>query len=281
MQTMAVWLRALDCTLMLTELMSCSKKQHRNLWRRRQMYFCQVRRKFSSNAWLRFHPVIGILGRSIGPSQKLELAEILESIKNQSSKSKQQNLKVDLQPFVEAYNFYKINYGRNIQFDPSATNLCEYRMVLTLLMIIIKQLSYEFLQQAPSLTLFVFSLNDPSNWLTSGWDLLWHGDIWWDWERCEGDNWVIGLVHAFDVLCFAIYNGSCIVMELKNICLFPGYFWVVPQHDWWHDGSPHWILHSQWSWDPLLSHQDPLQMCQGWKRDASQWEEMMQYWKLH
>ena len=142
MQTMAVWLRALDCTLMLTELMSCSKKQHRNLWRRRQMYFCQVRRKFSSNAWLRFHPVIGILGRSIGPSQKLELAEILESIKNQSSKSKQQNLKVDLQPFVEAYNFYKINYGRNIQFDPSATNLCEYRMVLTLLMIIIKHFSY-------------------------------------------------------------------------------------------------------------------------------------------
>ena len=86
-----------------------------------------------------------MLGTSIGHSEKNELTEILESIKNQSSKTRQQNLKVDLQPFVEAYNFYKINYGRNIQFDPSATNLCEYRMVLTLLMIIIKQFSYDFL----------------------------------------------------------------------------------------------------------------------------------------
>ena len=83
-----------------------------------------------------------MLGTSISPSEKIELAEILESIKNQSSKSRQQNSKVDLEPLVEAYNFYKINYGRNIQFDPSATNLCEYRMVLTLLKIIIKHFSY-------------------------------------------------------------------------------------------------------------------------------------------
>ena len=102
-----------------------------------------------------------MLGTSIGHSEKNELTEILESIKNQSSKSRQQNSKVDLEPLVEAYNFYKINYGRNIQFDPSATNLCEYRILLNLIVMFFKHFSYDFLQQAPSV-LFTASMIPPT-----------------------------------------------------------------------------------------------------------------------
>ena len=64
--------------------------------------------------------------------------------------------------------------------------------------------------------------------------------------------------------------------------IFQGYFRVVAWGDWWDHGSPHRVLHSQWSRDCLLSHQDRHQMCQGWKRDASfNEEEMKQSWQVY
>ena len=65
----------------------------------------------------------------MSPSEKNELRDILESIKSQTSRSKQQIEKDDLKPLVEAYNFYKTSYGENIQFDPSARNFCKYNMI--------------------------------------------------------------------------------------------------------------------------------------------------------
>ena len=58
-------------------------------------------------------------------SDKIKLMEILGSMKSQSSESKQQE---ELMLPVEAYNFYKTNYRKNIQFHPSAPNrnLCKY-----------------------------------------------------------------------------------------------------------------------------------------------------------
>ena len=56
-------------------------------------------------------------------SEKENLKEILNSVKSQS---KQRRLNEELTLPVEAYNGYKTNYGRNIQFDPTAENFCKY-----------------------------------------------------------------------------------------------------------------------------------------------------------
>ena len=104
--------------------------------------------------------------------------------------------------------------------------------------------------------------------LASGQDILWHGDFWQDWERCKG---------IIDLSCWISNITMTLITSLMVPTTTPVYpiiehlgdIWVVPQHDWWHYGSPHWVLHSQWSRDCLLSHQNPFQMCQGWKRDAS------------
>ena len=47
-----------------------------------------------------------------------------KSIKSQ--KSKQPNTREELTLSVEAYNTYKTNYGKNIQFDPDNENFCKY-----------------------------------------------------------------------------------------------------------------------------------------------------------
>ena len=51
--------------------------------------------------------------------------EILDSVKSQSSESKEQLVNKDLVLPMEAYNAYKTNYRQNIQFDPLAENLAE------------------------------------------------------------------------------------------------------------------------------------------------------------
>ena len=58
-------------------------------------------------------------------SEKTKLEQILGSIKSQSSESKQEE---ELMMHVEAYNFYKFSYRKNIQFNPSASNrnFCKY-----------------------------------------------------------------------------------------------------------------------------------------------------------
>ena len=57
-------------------------------------------------------------------SEKENLKQILNSIKSQ--KSKQPNTREELALLVEAYNTYKTNYGKNIQFDPDNENFCKY-----------------------------------------------------------------------------------------------------------------------------------------------------------
>ena len=56
-------------------------------------------------------------------SEKMKLEEILDSIKSQSSESKQEE---EMMMHVEAYNFYKTNYRKNIQFHPLNRNLCKF-----------------------------------------------------------------------------------------------------------------------------------------------------------
>ena len=56
-------------------------------------------------------------------SEKTKLEQILGSIKSQSSESEQEE---ELMMHLEAYNFYKSNYRKNIQFHPSNKNLCKY-----------------------------------------------------------------------------------------------------------------------------------------------------------
>ena len=57
-------------------------------------------------------------------SEKENFKQILNSIKSQ--KSKQPNTREELTLSVEAYNTYKTNYGKNIQFDPDNENFCKY-----------------------------------------------------------------------------------------------------------------------------------------------------------
>ena len=48
-----------------------------------------------------------------------------------------------------------------------------------------KSIGHFFLQMY-YIKLTVFSDNHPLSWITSGWDLLWHSDLWWDREGFEG-----------------------------------------------------------------------------------------------
>ena len=59
-------------------------------------------------------------------------------------------------------------------------------------------------------------------------------------------------------------------LVIEHVYTYEGYFRVITRDDWRHNGPPHWIFHPQWSRDHLLSHQNPLQISQGWKRDVSQ-----------
>ena len=66
---------------------------------------------------------------------KERVVQILDSIKSQSSESKELDVKEELLLPMEAYNSYKTNYGKNIRFDPFAENFCKYKSVLVLLIL--------------------------------------------------------------------------------------------------------------------------------------------------
>ena len=72
--------------------------------------------------------MISKLGTNISPNERFQLTQILDSIKRQSTETKQQHLKEYLVLPMEAYNLHKINYRKNIRFDPYAKNSCKYRI---------------------------------------------------------------------------------------------------------------------------------------------------------
>ena len=153
--------------------------------------------------------MLTVIGNSFSIADKEQLYLVLASIKNQSLESKQLNVQEELLLPMEAYTAYKINYGQSIQFDPNANfaeNFCKYQISASFA----HSISFEtndlltFLVVSKSYTChsLAYSVVYPSWWLTSGPDLLWHIHLWWDWEGCEGDNWVHRKWVRIEIICW-------------------------------------------------------------------------------
>ena len=70
------------------------------------------------------------ISTSMNIAEKLQMIKILGSMNSQSPESNQENVKEDLILPMEAYNVYKTNYGKDVQFDTSAKNFCKYKIVV-------------------------------------------------------------------------------------------------------------------------------------------------------
>ena len=70
--------------------------------------------------------MIQIFGSGLTVAERQQFYLMLNSIKNQSFESK--SVQDELLLPMEAYTAYKINYGKNIKFDPNADNFCKYEI---------------------------------------------------------------------------------------------------------------------------------------------------------
>ena len=70
--------------------------------------------------------MLSVVGGHFDLSTREQYHMLLASIKNQSFESK--SVKEELLLTMKAYTAYKINYGKNLQFDPFAQNFCKYEI---------------------------------------------------------------------------------------------------------------------------------------------------------
>ena len=70
--------------------------------------------------------MIQIFGSALTVPEREHFYLMLAAIKNQSFESK--SVTEELALPMEAYTAYKINYAKNIKFDPNADNFCEYEI---------------------------------------------------------------------------------------------------------------------------------------------------------